>query len=273
MEIPKTEPEPSAFHIRRGEGSVVAAAIHAGGDVREEVRENLALGPEERRREEDPWTDRLTVIAPTRIVVHRSRFELDLNRPRAGAVYRTPEDAWGLDVWRQAEIREDLIVRSLEEYDRFYRAVRRLLEEKRRRYGVFVVYDLHSYNHRRQGPDAPPAPAADNPEVNVGTGSMDRERWAPVVEALMETLREQRVDGRPLDVRENVRFVGGHFPRWIHETFPETGCAPAIEIKKTFMDEWTGELRDGDLDALREALGATVGPVTRALARCRIPLR
>ena len=48
--------------------------------------------------------------------------------------------------------------------------------------------------------------------------------------------------GRRLDVRENIKFRGGAFTRWVHETFPETGCSLAIEFKKFFMDEWTGEL-------------------------------
>jgi hypothetical protein len=49
------------------------------------------------------------------------------------------------------------------------------------------------------------------------------------------------VGGRPLDVRENVAFAGkGEQTRFIHEHFPKTGCAIAVEFKKIFMDEWTG---------------------------------
>ena len=47
--------------------------------------------------------------------------------------------------------------------------------------------------------------------------------------------------GGRLDVRENVKFRGGYFSRWVHETFPKSGCALAIEFKKFFMNEWTGE--------------------------------
>ena len=35
-----------------------------------------------------------------RIIVNRSRFEVDINRPRDKAVYITPEDAWGLHIWK-----------------------------------------------------------------------------------------------------------------------------------------------------------------------------
>src|ERR687884_306413 len=53
----------------------------------------------------------------------------------------------------------------------------------------FVVLDLHSYNHRRSGPEAPPADPAGNPEINVGTGSLDRERWGPLVDRFADDLR------------------------------------------------------------------------------------
>ena len=75
--------------------------------------------------------------------------------------------------------------------------------------GRFVVFDLHSYNHRRGGPDALPDDPAGNPDVNLGTGTMPRERWAPVVEAFLGVLARERVADQPLDVRENVRFRGG----------------------------------------------------------------
>ena len=62
-------------------------------------------------------------------------------------------------------------------------------------------------------------------------------------------------------MRENVAFQGkGEQTRFVHETFPETGCAIAIEFKKIFMDEWTG-VPD------REALAAL-----RAVVRSVLPL-
>lgn len=55
---------------------------------------------------------------------------------------------------------------------------RRPLRDLGEEYGRFLVLDLHSYNHRRAGPNAPPADPERNPEVNIGTGTMDRGRWA-----------------------------------------------------------------------------------------------
>ncbi len=256
--------EDRIWSIVVGDGPLIAAAIHDGHAMQPEVKAISALSSLERLREEDPFTREWTLVAETRIVALRSRFELDLNRPPDRAVYLKPEDAWGLDLWKVTPP-PHLIDRSLAGHEAFYDAVRRLLNEKVRRYGRFVVYDLHSYNHRRGGPDAEPDEVELNPEVNVGTGTMDRERWGPVVDTFIESLQSVDFVGRALDVRENVKFFGGYFAEWIHTHYPHTGCALAIEFKKFFMDEWTGEPDRETLGAIRDALDATTGPVLSAL--------
>jgi N-formylglutamate deformylase len=259
--------EQPIWSLTQGAGALVAAAVHNGHAVRGEVAARLALSEAERLREEDPYTGGWTAVAGTRIVGLHSRFEVDLNRPRHQAVYRQPEDARGLHVWKMPPP-SALVDRSLAAYDAFYASVRRVLEDLVRRHGRFVVFDLHSYNHRRDGPNSPPADPQENPDVNVGTGTMVRARWAPVVDRFIEDLRGASVLWRRLDVRENVRFRGGYFPQWIHETFPETGCALAIEVKKFFMNEWTGEANLDQVDAIRQALARTVPGVLEALRRC-----
>jgi len=117
---------------------------------------------------------------------------------------------------------------SLAIYDDFYAGLRQLLDDLRRRFGRFVVYDLHTYNHRRAGPQAQPADPRGNPDVNVGTGSMDRERWGAVVDRFIGDLGTHAFLGGRLDVRENVRLRGGHLSRWVHETFPDSGCAAGL---------------------------------------------
>ena len=69
--------------------------------------------------------------------------------------------------------------------------------------------------------------------------------------------------GRRLDVRENVRFRGGYFSRWVHEQYPGRGCALAIEFKKTFMDEWTGVVDDDHVAQLGDALRDTLPTLAR----------
>ncbi len=236
--------------------------------MREDVAALLALDDAARRREEDPFTDRWTRVAPTRIVGRRSRFEVDLNRPREKAVYRTPEDAWGLEVWNE-EPPPPLVARSLAEHDLFYAELQELLSGIEARHGHFVLFDIHSYNHRRAGPGEVPAEAAGNPQVNLGTRSLDRRSWAGVVDRFLADLESYPFPGGQLDVRENVRFGGGHLPRWVHRAFPQTGCVLAIEVKKFFMDEWTGEGDEALIAAVGDALAAAVAGVLAELGMPR----
>ncbi|HUF30259.1 MAG TPA: N-formylglutamate amidohydrolase, partial [Gemmatimonadaceae bacterium] len=235
---------------------IVATAIHAGHALRAEVAGLLALDAAERRREEDPFTDLWTTVAPTRVVGTHSRFEVDLNRPRDGAVYRTPDEAWGLSVWREP-LPDGVVKRSLAGYDAFYGEIGALLDEVHARFGVFAVLDLHSYNHRRDGPAAAPGAREANPEVNIGTSILDRDRFGRSLENFADALRDP-VEGEALDVREDVKFRGGHFSRWILARYPGDACALAIEFKKTFMDEWTGEPDEARIGIIGRRLAAAV---------------
>lgn len=228
------------WHIERGRGPIVGAAIHAGHDLRAELVSLLAISEAERFREEDPYADYWATACDTRLLVDRSRFEVDLNRSREKAVYRCPVDAWGHRVWKQP-LGESTIERSLAEYDGFYAALTRDLEEIERSCGRFVVLDLHTYNHRRAGPAASPADPVANPDINVATATMPyRDHWAPLIDRFIADLGAVPCCGRTLDVRENVNFKGGQFPKFIHDRFPTTGCVLSVEVKKFFMDEWTG---------------------------------
>ena len=47
--------------------------------------------------------------------------------------------------------------------------------------------------------------------------------------------------------------------------FPDTGCAIAVEFKKIFMDEWSGEPDWAAIEQLRGLLAATVPVLAEAL--------
>ena len=253
--------------LHRGHGPIVATAIHDGHELRPEVARLMVLDEATRLREEDPFTGRWTTIAPTRVIGTRSRFEVDLNRPRESAVYRTAEDAWDLEVWNGA-LPEDLVERTLEAYDAFFAELEALYRDLASRHGRFVVLDLHSYNHRRGGPNAPPAEPLDNPQVNVGTGTMpDRERWANLIERFKQDLAAYDFPGGRLDVRENVRFRGGACAAWTHRSFAESACVLSVEVKKFFMDEWTGEPDQVLLKEMQRALASTVDGLLEELGR------
>lgn len=262
--VEQTANDTTIWQLTKGDGPLLASAVHDGHKSRGEVDRHYALDDLARLREEDPFTGEWTQVAPTRIIGTHSRFEVDLNRPRDKAVYRVPEDAWGLQVW-QDDPPEAIFERSLAAYDAFYATMHELFTETAKREGKFVLYDLHTYNHLRSGPDGPEADPTENPQVNIGTGTLDRERWALVIDALIEQLRAFDFPGGKLDVRENVKFRGGNWPRWIHEQFPESGCAIAIEFKKFFMNEWSGEPNRQLVDAIGEALRSTTPAVRSAL--------
>jgi hypothetical protein len=244
--------------VNCGLSPIVGTAIHNGHTVRSDVEALMALTDDDRLREEDPFTEFVIRDLPNRIVVHRSRFEVDLNRAREAAIYLTPEQAWGLEVWREKPAPQ-LVEESLAVHDAYFAMLRQLLHGLEQRHGCFVVLDIHSYNHRRGGPDAPPSDQKDAPDINIGTFSMDRDRWAHVVDPFMAKLRTFEFGGRGVDVRENVAFQGkGEQTRFVHEAFSQTGCAIAVEFKKFFVDEWTGVPDTDALLALRTMIRSTV---------------
>jgi hypothetical protein len=111
---------------------------------------------------------------------------------------------------------------------------------------------VHSYNHRRDGPDGTATPQEQAPDINIGTFSMPRDEWAFLLDPLIEAMRAFDFNGRRLDVRENVAFQGkGEQTRFVHQRYPGRGCAIALEFKKFFMDEWTGQPDPSELAAMR----------------------
>jgi hypothetical protein len=237
--------------VQHGPGPIIATAIHDGHNLRPEVAERMALSDEEQLREEDPYTGQSIVDVPTHVIAHRSRFEFDLNRPSDSAVYRTPDQSWGLKVWRQ-EPDDAFVARSLTIHADYYRMLGSLLDSVAQRHERFVLIDVHSYNHRRDGPEAEAMPQEDAPDINIGTFSMPRDEWAFLIDPLAEAMRGFDFNGRNLDVRENVAFQGkGQQTRFVHERYPLRACAIALEFKKFFMDEWTGKADPAELDAMR----------------------
>ena len=172
-------------------------------------------------------------------------------------------------MWKDG-LPDDVAARSLAEYDAFYQMLEDLYGELAREHGAFVVFDLHTYNHRREGPTGPAADTAGNPQVNLGTRTLpDRRRFAGVIDRFIGDLSAYDFPGGRLDVRENVKFYGGNHPRWAHERFPGAACVIAIEFKKVFMDEWTGQPDQPLVDAIGQALASTVPGVLEEIAKVR----
>lgn len=205
-------------------------------------------------------------MVPYSVVVNTSRFAFDLNRPREAAIYLHPEDFWDLQV-RKNDPPEDLIQRSLSAYDQFYLEMENLFFKIIERFGAFVVLDIYAYNHRRNGPDQPPENPQLSPDINIGTGTLDRLAWSDLIERLMADLRSNKFLGRKIDVRENVKFKGGRFPYWVNRKYQKKGVCIPIEIKKIYIDEWTGELDTEKLDQLIKTIRVSLFGLLNELSK------
>lgn len=257
------------WDISLGEGPIVATAIHDGHRLRESLLPHLAIAAEDRRREEDPLTSLLTSVGDMRISARRSRFQVDLNRPRELAISTNPEHTWGLRIWRDS-LPQSEVEASLRTHDDFYAMVAELLDRMIARWGCVLLIDLHSYNHRRDGPDAAPAAQEENPDIELGVTTLDFPRWGAVANRFADTLRAHPVSGRLPDVRENVRFpTGGHFPEWVHANYGDKVCTISPEYKKIYMDEWTAQVDIAALEDLRDGLQRAVDAVRPEFMACR----
>ncbi|HQM03698.1 MAG TPA: N-formylglutamate amidohydrolase [Candidatus Cloacimonas sp.] len=219
---------------------VLAFALHNGHYMPEEILQNCGIDEATRLREEDPYTNGFAECFPNRIIVQTSRFAVDLNRSPEKAVYQKPEDAWGLQV-RKMPIENKLYTKLLKVYDDWYRIIHYQIERFLQNHSQIIVLDLHSYNHRRSGPDANPDSQINNPDIILGRNNLPESIY-PIIDNLRLLLDGNPLQNINLDCRSDIKFSGGYFSRWVNQTFGNKVLCLAIEFKKIFMDEWTGEL-------------------------------
>ncbi len=260
------DPDGPVWNTISGGGPITATAIHAGHVMRADLRAHLAIGDDDRRREEDPLTDYFLPLADNLVRVNRSRFECDMNRPREKAISNDPEDTWGLTIWKD-NLPRSAMEASRELHDRFYAAMRTMFDGLLERHERILVFDLHSYNHMRDGPAAEPAAAKDNPDIDIGATTLDKNMFGGVLDAVTGALRNVPMNGRTLQVAENVRYPdGGNFPEWLCEIYGSRACVMTLEYKKIFMDEWSGAVDIGAAQDLRTGMMHAVQAARRELA-------
>jgi len=225
--------------IKARNSPIIATAIHDGHFIPIEFLNNIALKEHERSREEDPYTDFMANLPVNTVLVENSRFVADLNRPKNKCIYKTPDDAWGLTVWKRP-LSKQKEKQLLTYYETFYTRMKQLLDSIISQHGCFVVLDIHSYNYRREDPHQE-APRSENPEINIGTKN-NQHHVRPLINAFIDFLSQSKICGHRPDVRENIKFQGGEFSKWIFTHYGQQGCVLSVEFKKTFMDEWTGRV-------------------------------
>lgn len=221
---------------------VLALAVHHGHDLPPELEVNCGISPHQRLMEEDPFTGEIAALYPNHIVVHTSRFAVDLNRSEDKCVYQKPEDCWGLSA-RKVPLPDNVINALRVAYRDWYSLLAHHIDRLLIRHERLIIWDLHSYNHRRYGADLPAEPQDKNPDINLGSSNMPPQDLL-LLKSLQQLLSETMItnNGRQTDCRIDVKFPGGHLVRWLHHNYPRRVIAPAVEFKKFFMDEWTGIL-------------------------------
>ncbi len=250
-------------NIHAVKSPLLVTAIHNGHEIRPGIGNYLLIDEYDRLREEDPYTEFFADVSGNNIVVNTSRFEVDLNRPRKDAVYRTPEQAWGLKVWKD-NVPLSVWEYSYGEYDYFYELLERIIARFIDYWGYIVVYDVHSYNYLRKGMHEEEENLRENPEINIGTGSLNRQLWKGVVDNFIAVMESYNFQGRSLYVAENIKFKGGYLSKWIHARYPDRSCVLSIEFKKIFMDEWSGAVDIVLINELKKALQETIPAVLEA---------
>jgi N-formylglutamate amidohydrolase len=254
-----TELGAAAFHLREPSGDL-GIALHAGARVRSGLEELFNASSEERRREEDLYTDLMVEDFPMVLLGRDSRFEYDLNCEEAQCIYEHGLKKWNMDVWKRPLTESERML-TLHKYREFHALLELLVDYLVSKYGSGVLYDIHSFRYQREGTvhwweDT-------KPEINLGTRYINREYFAPQVEAFLEGISGLELEGKQLRVGENVLFPGGYLTRKYAKTHNKQVLVLAVEFKKIYMDEWSNKLYPGILELLKNALHQTKGNIPR----------
>lgn len=229
---------------------IAATAIHSSRQIREELQPMLKISPEERLREEDPGTEFFLKRFPIIITAADSRYEYDINRKEERAIY---DIAWGKKAWKYPPGEGEKEI-TLAKYTEFHRLMEILAKYLIQDNDYGVILDIHSFNYRRET-DLP-----DNkPDINIGTGPVNRERFGDIIDTLIAGLNKISLRGARLRVAENEIFTGGYLSRRLSSTYYDNLLVLAIEFKKIYMNELTGEIYRPVLNELVDKFTRVVG--------------
>jgi len=227
----------------------IGGAIHSGHKLRKEIESKCNLSEFERWQEEDPYTDIFIKSLPIKIIGLDSRYEYDLNRDKENCIY---EDAWGKKVW-STELTKKEKALSLDKYDEFYLVVGELIKTLEFMYEKVYVYDIHSYNYKRDS-----YAGRDLPLFNLGTTNLSKDKFSEDIEVFLNLLSKIKIKKHKNYTAENDIFKGnGNFSKFIMKKFSKTAVY-ALEIKKVFCDENTGESYKDIIDNIEEELNKVI---------------
>lgn len=241
----------------------LGVALHNGNRVRAGLRNVMEVGRKARFREEDPYTERFIESFPLRLIARDSRFEYDLNWEKEKCIYPYEEKKWGLQVWKRPLTLPEIESTHLK-YTEFHSLLDMVLQSILRNCPKAILFDMHSFCYLRDGPvnwweD-------DKPDINLGTRHILRERFSAEIDLFLRESALIRIGGRTLRVGENALFSGGFLTRKYREIHPDRLLVLAVEYKKIFMDERSGELYPERLEILRDQLLLTKERMLRIIS-------
>lgn len=216
-------------------------AIHNGSNLRKDLKQNCLLSDQERWYEEDPHTGDFISSMPIVIRGNDSRYEYDLNREPKDAVYK---EVWGKKVWKN-DLTESQIQESVNKHKNFYKIVDALILSINRKFGVSVIFDIHSYNYKRW--------EKDTPVFNIGTEKINY-KFQKDIKFWINELDKIKLPNIQNRVAENEVFFGkGYLLTHISRKF-KNSLVLATEIKKVYCDELTGETYPVIIDEIQKQL-------------------
>jgi len=221
--------------------------MHAGSRIRSGIKESLAVIRMDRFREEDPYLDAFIRDMPIQIIARDSRFEYDLNREPYSSIYPFDALKWGLKVWCRdlsPEEHEGSLLKHQEFHDLVDLATIYMLRNNR----FAVIFDMHSYCYQREKKQA--WYRDPRPEINLGSKSVNKELFKKAIVSFLENLSGLRIGDHSVRAAENEIFQGGYLSRRLSKVWHNQVLVLALEYKKIFMDEWTGEVHKEILDQL-----------------------
>src|SRR5690606_22743165 len=116
------------YNVNIADSPFWAFAVHDGHQVDSAVEQFILLDEKQRLREEDPYTASMAELPVNQLFVGTSRFQLDVNRKEEDAVYLRPEQAWGLEVWKDT-LPSTILQQLYDEHKNFYQHIDRRSEE------------------------------------------------------------------------------------------------------------------------------------------------
>ncbi|MBT7051516.1 MAG: N-formylglutamate amidohydrolase [Desulfobacula sp.] len=227
----------------------IATAIHAGHHVREELRPLMALDSNQRQFEEDTGTELMIKTLCNAVWALESRSVYDLNRSRELALPLTPERFWGTQVYKTSPTPE-MNQKSLKSYESFYKFMETCIARILDRFGICIIYDIHSYNISRQKEKGIVSP----PVFNLGTALLDKSKWKQAISLWLEQLGNISLPGIKTDVAENHVFSGkAEFCRRLCNMDDRILVLPT-EVSKVYMDEKKGIVYPDVIAAVKNGL-------------------